>query len=168
MTELDMRQNNDRTDGEQFLRLQLNDSAQALLRLGAVSEVLSVPIERITPIPYMPEFTLGLLNQRSRIIWVVDLPQMLDLKAFELNRQLLNVAIIKSGKSSLALVVDEIKNVARYPNEAIQSPVGEVKAGLVPYLQGRIIEAEEVLWVLEPSSIINSPLFGAELSFSRN
>jgi positive phototaxis protein PixI len=166
----------ERATGDLYLRLRLKGSGgrngtgaiAAVLRLETVQEVLSVPVDRITPIPYMPECTFGLLNQRSRIIWVVDLSQMLELGTIDRNRQLYSIAIVRNGNSPLALVVEEIKSVFRFPSELMQSPVGTVEPGLVPYLQGCISYEEEMLWVLEPSSIINSPLLGSELSLSRH
>ncbi len=162
--------------GDLFLRLQLKRAnarsgdrpISAALRLETVQEVLSIPADRITPIPYMPNFVFGLLNQRSRILWTIDLPQMLELKAIDRNCQLYSIAIVKSGNSPLALVVEEIKNVFRFPSELIQSPVETIEPGLVSYVQGCIPYEEEMLWVLEPSSIINSPLLGTELSLSRH
>jgi twitching motility protein PilI len=161
-------ESDDRPTGDLYLRLKLQDSIVAALRLETVREVLSVPADRITPIPFMLECIFGLIEKRSRIIWVVDLPQMLELKPLDRNRRLHSLAIIKNGNSSLAIAVEAIGNVFRFESEKIASPDDSLAPGLVPYVQGCIAEAEKVIWVLEPSSIINSPLLGAELILSRN
>jgi positive phototaxis protein PixI len=158
----------DRPTGELYLRLKLQNSIVAAIRLESVREVLSVPSEHITPIPFMPECTFGLIEKRSRIIWVVDLPQMLELKPLERNRRLYGLAIIKNGNSSLAVAVEAIESVFRFESESIVSPDDSLAPGLVPYVRGCITEAEKVIWVLEPNSIINSPLLGGDLSLSRN
>jgi positive phototaxis protein PixI len=154
----------ERAVGELFLRFKLQSNLMAALRLEVVQEVLSIPADHLTPIPFMPECTFGLLNQRSRIIWAVDLPQIMGLSHIDRNRQQYNIAIIKTGNNTIATVVDEIKGVFRFPQELVQTNVESLPPNLVSYLQGCIVQEEEILMLLEPNSIINSPMLGVDLS----
>ncbi|VEP18588.1 CheW protein [Hyella patelloides LEGE 07179] len=141
-----------------YLRLELGQNIAAALPMKNAQEVLSLKRDRVTPMPNMPDCVFGLLNQRSRIFWVVDLSQLLEMPPIDRSLQEYNLAIIRTQETALGVVVPVIKGVIRFSVEDIQSPVGNVAPGLVPYLQGCVLEASNVLLVLDAEAIINSPL----------
>lgn len=143
--------------GDLYLRLQLTEQNAAVLPMQNAQEVIVVPSGRIVSIPNMPPCVLGLLNQRSRIFWVVDLPQMLGLGTVDLAVQEYNIAIVRVGQVPLGLVVKKIEGITRFPKDDIQSPVGTVAPGLVPYLQGCFLQDKRVLLVLDAPAIVESP-----------
>jgi len=108
--------------------------------------------------PNMPTCILGLLHQRGQVIWVIDLPKMLELQALNLDvQELYNIIIVRVGNIPLGLAVQEVKGVMRSHFSTIQSPVGVVAPTLVPYLQGCILQPKEVLLVLDAEAIVHSP-----------
>ena len=141
-----------------YLRLELGNNIAAALPMNNAREVLSLKRDRITPIPNMPDCVFGLLNQRSRIFWVVDLSQLLEMPPIDRSFQEYNLAIIQTQESALGVIVPVIKGVNRFSIEDIQSPVGNVAPGLVPYLQGCVLEEHNILLVLDAEAIINSPV----------
>lgn len=141
-----------------YLRLELTTNITAVLPMKNAQEVLVVSTRRITPIPNMPDCVVGLLNQRSRVFWVVDLPQMLEMPSVDRNSQQYHMAIIQAANVSLGLIVKDIKGVMRLTIEEIQSPIGNVAPGLIPYLQGCCLQQNEILLVLDPEAIVNSPI----------
>ncbi len=141
-----------------YLQLQLETETLAVVPMQNTQEVLTVASRRITVMPNMPHYILGLLNQRSRVIWVVDLSQMLGKQGIDRNLQQYQMAIIRVGNLPLGLVVPRIIGVTRLLIETIQSPLGNVASGLVPYLQGCCLQKDKVLLVLDAEAIINSPL----------
>ncbi len=147
-----------KNNGEPYLRLQLDTQTQAILPMQFAREVMIVAASRLTMIPNMPLPILGLLNQRSRISWVVDLPQLLGMTPLSVNLQQYNLAITQMGNIPLGLAIPEIQGVIRIETEQIQSPIGTVTSHLVPYLQGCILQDQEVLLILDPEAIIRSPL----------
>ena len=147
-----------RTVGDAYLKLQLNQQISAVLSMAHVQEALAVPVGRITLMPNMPACVLGLLNQRSQVLWIIDLPQMLDLPTLDTEVQHYSIAIIRVGSIPLGLVVQEVKGVMRFSVDSIQSPIGAVAPSLVPYLRGCILQSTEVLLVLDAEAIANSPL----------
>lgn len=142
--------------GEAYLKLQLNDRQHAILPIQFSQQVLVVPANRLTHMPNMPSCMLGLLNQRSRVFWVADLPQMLGLNPIPADVHLYNIAIIQVQKAALALAVQAIKGVRKFNPESIESPIGAVASEIVPYLRGCIPEDGEMLLVLDPEAIANS------------
>jgi positive phototaxis protein PixI len=147
------------TDGTQaYLKLQLDPQTQAALPMDFAQEVLTVSAGRLTFMPNMPSCVLGLLNQRSRVFWMVDLPQLLEFQSLSLDTQQYNVIIVRVGNFALALAVLTVKGVVRFGVEAIQSPIGTVSAGLTPYLRGWIPQEKEILLVLDPQAILTAPI----------
>lgn len=148
----------DRTEGDTYLRFQLDQQTPAILSMEYAQEVLIVPVERITPMPNMPKCVLGLLNRRNRVLWVIDLAQMLKLQPLDTNTQQYHTAIIRVGQIPLALVVQEIKGVTRFTPDCIQFPQGLVTSVVAPYLHGYILQQQEILLVLNAEAIIHSPI----------
>ena len=144
--------------GDPYLRLQLDRQTQAVLPMEDTQEVLVVPVGRIMPMPNMPACVLGLLNQRSRVFWVIDLPQMLELQALDTEVQQYNLAIVRVGNIPLGLVVEKVKGVMRFTADLMQSPIGTVAPGLIPYLRGCLLQKTEVLLVLDAEAIVRSPI----------
>lgn len=145
--------------GDPFLKVQLTAQQLAVLPMAQAQEAIAVPASRVTPMPNMPECMLGLLTHKSRILWVVDLAQLLGLQTQALKMQQYNIAIIRIGKKPLGLVVREIKGIVRFVDETIISPIWEVSPELTPYLRGCFTQNQETLWVLDPEAMINSPVF---------
>jgi positive phototaxis protein PixI len=142
--------------GQAYLKFQLDAKTQAALPMDAAQEVLIVPSSRLTFMPNMPSCILGLLNQRSRIFWVVDLPQLLEMQPLPSDAQQYNLTIVRVGNAVLALAVMNVKGVTRFLADVIQSPIGTVAPGLTPYLRGLVPQEREILLVLDPEAILNS------------
>ncbi|WP_404790355.1 chemotaxis protein CheW [Altericista sp. CCNU0014] len=144
--------------GDPYLKVQLTLEQFAVLPMAQAQEAIAIPPSRVTPVPNMPACVLGLLNQKSRVIWVVNLAQLLGLESQSLNVQQYNLAIIRSGKTPLGLVVPEIRGVVRLVTEAMQPMLGEILPELTPYLRGGLIHERETLWVLDVDAIVRSPV----------
>jgi len=144
--------------GDPYLRLRLSDNVPVALPMAAAREVLVMSMEQITPIPNMPACVLGLLNQRSRVIWVVDLSIMLGYVGFTANTRQFNIVIFQVDQVPLGLAVPIVQGIARFPLETIQSPIGTVASNIAPYLRGCLPDEREVLLVLDPDAIINASI----------
>lgn len=145
------------TSEEPYLKFRLDSQTWAVLAMQYAQEVLVSPAQRITPMPNMPPAVLGLLNWRSRVLWVVDLAHMLQLQPLEANVQKYNLAIVRVGELPLALAVQQVEGVTRLAPDTIQSPVGTVTAGLIPFLQGCILQQQDILLALDAEAIVRSP-----------
>lgn len=144
--------------GDSYLRLQIGDHIQAILSMEHTQEVLVVPIARITPVPNMPACVLGLLNRQNKVLWVIDLAQMLKLPPVDANSQQYHLAIIRVGAVLLGLIVQEIKGVTRFSSSLLQPAVELVNASLISYLDGCIVQQQEIILVLNAAAIVNAPL----------
>jgi positive phototaxis protein PixI len=144
--------------GDTYLKFQFGQQTPAVLSMGRAQEVVVLPVGRLTPMPNMPPYVMGLLNRRSKVLWVIDLARMLGLPGIESNVPHYNLVIINNGSVSLGLIVQAIEGVVRLTPESIQSPVGQVSSGLLPYLRGCVLQEQEILLVLDAEAIMRSPL----------
>lgn len=64
-------------DGELCLRFGVPSGNEFALAASGVREVMSVYLDRITPIPNASPFFLGTYNWRGQVIWIADLGQFL-------------------------------------------------------------------------------------------
>ncbi len=142
---------------DSYVKFQVEAHTPAILSMELVQEVLIVPVARITPIPNMPECILGLLNRRNRLLWAIDLAQVLSLQPVDANAQQYHMIIIQVAQFPLALVVQEVQGVTRFTADCIQSPVvGE--SNIIPYIDGCILQQRETLWVMNAKAIVNSSI----------
>ncbi len=144
--------------GAPHLWVRLNAEAPVAIAMPAVQAVVTIPTQRITPMPNMPKHILGLVNRRSQVLWVIDLSKMLGLAALNLRRPELHIVILEVDQQQLAFAVPHIEGVMRFMPEEVISPLGNFSAELVPYLQGWLPHEHETLLVLSARSLVTSPL----------
>ncbi|MBR8837026.1 MAG: purine-binding chemotaxis protein CheW [Stigonema ocellatum SAG 48.90 = DSM 106950] len=144
--------------GDGYLRFHLNRQTSALLSMKHTQEAMIVPFEAVTPMPNMPTCILGLMNWRSRIIWAIDLPRMLNLEYLDNRLRQYNVIVIRVESVLLGLVVQDIKGTAKLMPDDIRSPLGHIASSLVPYLRGCVIQEKEILLVLDAQAIVQSSI----------
>lgn len=148
--------------GDAYLKFRLNAQTPAVFSMRSVQEALVLPSRRLTPLPNMPAPMMGLMNRRSRVIWVVDLAHLLGLSTLDANAQQYTLILIQAGAVPLALAVQQVEGMMRLPLDEIQSPVGHLTAALVPYVRGCAVQAQstkpEMLLVLDPEAIVQSPV----------
>lgn len=148
--------------GDAYLKFRLNAQTPAIFSMRSVQEALVLPARRLTPIPNMPAAMMGLMNRRSRVIWVVDLAQLLELSTLDMNVQQYTLILVQVGTVPLGLAVQQVEGMIRLQADEVQSPVGQVSAALVPYLRGCALQEQpqkpEMLLVLEAEAIVQAPI----------
>lgn len=151
--------------GVTYLKLQLTENVLVILPMSYAQSVLASPARRITPVPNMPDCIVGLVHQRSRVFWLVDLSQMFQLQSIERNLQEYYIAVIKVDNISLALLVSEIKGTVRLLENTINPLTNKtnIPSGLIPYLKGYSNLEKENYWILDTEKIVKSPVLMSNL-----
>lgn len=152
--------------GAAYLRVRLDAETPAALAMEAAQAVVTLPTQRVTPVPNMPKHILGLINRRSKVLWVIDLPQMLGLSPINLRRPDLNLVFLdvdclrqgQTERQQLAFAVPQIEGVMRFMPDEVISPLGSFNAALVPYLQGWLPYSRDILLVLSARALVTAPL----------
>lgn len=141
---------------QSFLRFRLG-SQLALLPTRQVQEAMTTAAARLTPMPNMPPALLGLLNRRSQVLWVADLALLLGLPVAYPNTQQYNLVLMQAGPVVLGLRVDQIDGILATPINNIQPLPAHVPPTLVPFLRGCVLQASEVLLVLDADALLRAP-----------
>ncbi|MBW4467703.1 MAG: chemotaxis protein CheW [Pegethrix bostrychoides GSE-TBD4-15B] len=147
--------------GDAYLKFRLNAQTPAVFSMRSVQEAMVLPTRRLTPMPNLPPAMMGLMNRRSRVIWVVDLGQLLELSTLDFNAQQHSIILIQVGAVPLGLAVQQVEGMVRLDSSQIQSPIGQVSKALVPYLRGCALqpaEKPEMLLILDTEAIIQAPV----------
>jgi purine-binding chemotaxis protein CheW len=84
-----------------------------------VQEILRMV--EVTPFPRMPEFALGAINLRGRIVPVINLRRKLGLPERPPGPRTCNL-LVRSGEQVIGFLVDEVSEVIDLPAAFIESP----------------------------------------------
>ena len=144
--------------GETYLKFLLDPQTPVVLPMKQVQEVLVLSANRLTPMPNMPACIIGLINRRSRVLWVVDLTRMLGTPPLDLNTQQHTLVIIRPGAISLGVVVQQVEGTVWMTADPLQPPPGHVASSLLPYLRGCVLQEQEIWFVLDALSLLQSPV----------
>lgn len=122
-----------------------------------LSEVREIQREyRLTPIPCVPDFVLGVMSLRGEIVSVNDLASMMGLSTRATRRPRQPAIVLEVGGVQAAIVVDEIRDIADIPVESIDPPLNMVGHAQAPFLNGtalvdrRLVGLIDARRVLEP------------------
>jgi positive phototaxis protein PixI len=142
--------------GTAYLRLQFAPKATAAVAMQAARAALVVDVDRLTPLPNMPSYVIGLLAHRSRVLWTLDLAKILGFAPIDLRRSKVSVVLLEIDRQLVAFAVPEISGVLRFMPEEIISPLANFSAELVPYLQGWLPYEGETLLILSARALVTS------------
>jgi positive phototaxis protein PixI len=142
--------------GDAYLKFRLGQQTPAVFSMKHVQEALILPVHRLTPMPNMPACMLGLMNRRSRVMWVIDLAQLLGLPVLDTSTRQYSLVIVRVGSIPLGLGVQKVEGVAWLTAESVQPPPGQAPSSLLPYLRGCVVQQKEILLVLNAEAVVQS------------
>ena len=82
----------------------------------------------LTKVPNSPDFVVGVVNLRGKIIPVIDLRTRLNMSSIENNKDT-RIIVVEIESSTIGFVVDEVSEVLRIP-ENITEPPPSMVAGI--------------------------------------
>jgi positive phototaxis protein PixI len=143
--------------GDAYLKFELGNGAAAMMAMKSIQEVVVLPASRLTAMPNMPTCVLGLMNRRSRVLWVVDLAKLLGIGSLENNLRQYDLILLRSGTTALAAAVLRVEGMIWLPPDQIQPPLNHATASLVGYLRGCVLQSQTISLVLDIEAILQSP-----------
>ena len=151
--------------GDYYLRFQLTKEITGLIDLKYVRESLTVEGDRLTAVPNLPAYTIGLMNSRNQVFLAVDLahligfpPETFNLRQYQtIVVQIDNLpgAILKRS-NLFGLTVKSIQGISRITPEQFSPDPDLLPDTLLPFVQHS---------VLPESKDSNSPADIAQSSF---
>jgi len=156
----------DRAATKPFLTLHLPPDTMALLAVEQLSEVLKVPLARITPIPHLPSWVLGVYNWRGEILWMVDLGARIGMSpwhAQEMPPAVAPAAVLEAPTSKgqaplkVGLIVHRIDDIVSLDPDQLQSPPNAmVSEQIAPFLSGHWLNADgQMLTLLDGMALLD-------------
>lgn len=120
--------------------------------LLTVREVIGLP--EITPVPFTPNYFLGIMNLRGQIISVVDLRLKLGFAAGK-NTSETAIIICDLGTTSLGVVVDSINAVVA-PKENEISPKPDIQSSRsTDYITGVFQRDKDLILLIDMVGILS-------------
>jgi positive phototaxis protein PixI len=125
---------------QQFLRFRLPGNTQAMVPTQQLTEILSLNLSQIVPIPDIDPAMMGVCNWRGEVLWLVDFSCWLGMEPLynqSLRRGKLNVVIIHHLGQTLGLGVDQIEQMIWCDRTQIQpAPMQHISESFSNCLQG--------------------------------
>jgi len=146
-------------EGELYLRFYVASRQEFALSATGVREVISAPLNSITPIPNTSHLLLGTLNLRGRIVWVVDLGQLFqEPTTLNTGRPEIPIIAIENQDTIMGLAVDQILGMDWLDVSKVQT-LTHVSDAVAPFLRGEWLldeQTQECLQLVDQAAILQS------------
>ena len=146
--------------GLPYLSLQLEPDVKVAVQLKFVRETLVLTTDRFTQMPNVHPCLMGLVEHRSNVFWVLDLPQLLGFTPIDSTAIETHITVLQIGGAFIGLGVYRVGRVMRFTETEIvsprESPNVRTPIALVPFLRGWVIQSAAVndnLYVLDTEAI---------------
>ena len=87
--------NTQKLAGNYYLRFQLTSEVSGLIDLKYVRESLTIPGDRITAVPNLPEYVVGLMGSRNQVFLALDLAHLAGMTPETVNLRQYQVMVVK-------------------------------------------------------------------------
>jgi twitching motility protein PilI len=150
----------------EYFCLQLRQMLQVALPLHSTMEVLQLTPDQICGIPGVDPVLQGVLNWRGKLLWSVDLSNLLGVRAENkiakttVVSSLTAVVITQDSPTrQLACIVSALTGIQEILDQQIQPLPANLPATVYDYSNGVVqLESRSLpLLLLNPSAILNSP-----------
>lgn len=111
------------------------------------------PLRELTPLPCTPDFVLGIVNVRGRILGVLDLKKFFQLPDQGLT-DLHRIILLRGNGLEMGLLADVIVGVRRIPVDRLQPSLPTLTGIRAEYLKG---VTDERLVVLDLERLLADP-----------
>lgn len=151
-----------------YFYVQLRQSVGVVLPLESTAEVLSLTLGEICPIPGVPPAVLGVVNQRGKLLWVLELSDLLGLappsRRLQSQDKLTLVVLTTSSASStagqesrqLGCVVSALKGIVPLDSAKIKPVSARLSPTLGSFLSGVAEIEQSPVGVLNPDAVLTA------------
>jgi len=138
-----------KAEGDYYLRFQLTEQISALIELKYVQESLTIQGDRITPIPNLPEYVVGLMSSRNQVFLAMDLAHLIGLPPETVNLRQYQTIIVRDRAITdnsqndqvnlFGLTVKRIEGIARILPQDFSTVVEELPISLRSFVSSALI-----------------------------
>lgn len=124
--------------------------------MGEISEILNVP--KISTVPGVKSWVLGVANVRGRLIPVIDLHDYLDM-ATTLPKVQWRVLVVEDEELIAGFLVEQSLGIQHFLEDSFEETTAEGVAALKPYLRGAFRHGGRVFYQAHLKSILRDHKF---------
>lgn len=124
--------------------------------LSEVSEILTPP--RVTALPRVKDWMLGIANVRGRLIPVIDLHRFMGI-ATTVPRTQWRVLVVEQGETIAGLLVEQSLGMQHFLDDSFEEGQPEGLDAIHPYIQGAYRHGGRVFYVVSLMSLIRDEKF---------
>jgi purine-binding chemotaxis protein CheW len=108
----------------------------------------------ITPVPLAPDYVLGIMNLRGRIVTVIDLSRKLGFRKSEIHRTS-RIIIVLWQNEYTGLLVDKVTEILAIDSREIGEPPSNIKGMQGRFFKGVVKKSgKELLAILDLNAIL--------------
>jgi purine-binding chemotaxis protein CheW len=107
----------------------------------------------ITHVPQAPEYVVGVLNLRGRIVTVIDLGEKLKLSPININKENCNI-IVDSQEEQIGLLVDSISDVLLARSDKIEPAPANLGGVKGKFFKGVFKTEDKLIGVLDIEEVL--------------
>jgi purine-binding chemotaxis protein CheW len=116
-----------------------------------VQEVLRV--SEIVPVPGAPDYVLGIINLRGKVVTVIDMRRSFGLPSHE-NTDASRIMIIESGKQVAGMLVDSVAEVVNIDSNQVETAPDVGTSEASKYIQGIANHNKEILILVDVNKLL--------------
>ena len=138
--------NQQQRQGSYYLRFQLTPEILGLIDLKYVRESLTVEGDRLTAVPNLPEYTVGLMSSRNQVFLAVDLAHLIGFAPQTVNLRRYQTIVVQISQPDAAgnsvnfgLTVKSIQGISRLTAEQFNSNAELAPDILSPYVLSSVM-----------------------------
>ncbi|ADH85363.1 chemotaxis protein CheW [Desulfurivibrio alkaliphilus] len=138
------------TQKDKYLTFHLHGEDYGL-EIRFVTEIIG--IQKITKVPDMPHFLMGIINLRGKVIPVMDVRLRFKLPEREYDERTCIIVVDIEG-TAIGLVVDQVQEVVDIPEDQVEPPPESRRGKSSPFLQGMGKIGKEVKILLNVEKLL--------------
>lgn len=127
------------------------------IEIKHVTEIIG--IQKITEVPDMPEYIIGVINLRGKVIPVMDVRTRFHIERREYDDRTC-IVVVNVNEDYIGFVVDTVKEVVNIPENMVEPPPKTNKSGGKLFVNGLGKVGDEVKILLDVEQLI----FDADLT----
>jgi len=125
-------------------------------KLGHVSELM--PLPKLTPLPAVKPWLMGIANVRGRLIPIVDLHEYLQVPTTLPVKQW-RVLVVDDGDIAAGLVVEQSLGIQHFLEESYEEINGAELGAFAPYITGAFRHGGRVFHEFQLKAILRDKMF---------
>ena len=139
---------------KKFVIFELNESKFAV-PVEQISQITK--FEKVFPLPKSPDYVLGVINLRGKIISLIDLEKRLNLRVnppeLDETKQILFVDL---GYETVGMLIDKVVNLSSISTDEISEDLELITGQIsMEYLKGAAIHGEDIIIILNLDMVLS-------------